>query len=100
MPLINLISRIILFISIIFQFNCDNKDKWTALPLKITKHESYNYSEMISGDLDSTSKAELEVVKKITSDNMKSGNKIKQQSSFLQTIKKIVSWFKNIFSFK
>ena len=53
------------------QSGCSNKDKWKAVPLKITKHESFNYSEMISGDLDSTAKAELEAVKKITTEKMK-----------------------------
>ena len=33
---------------------CNNKDKWKALPLQIKKQESFNYSEMISGNLDST----------------------------------------------
>ena len=40
------------------------------MPLNIKKHESINYSEMISGELDSTAKAELEAVKKITIEKM------------------------------
>ena len=52
------------------QSGCSNKDKWKAVPLKITKQESFNYSEIISGKLDSTAKAELEAVKKITTENM------------------------------
>ena len=38
---------------------CNKKDKWKAVPLQIKKRESFNYSEMISGELDSTAKAEL-----------------------------------------
>jgi len=53
------------------QSGCSNKDKWKAVPLQIKKQESFNYSEMISGDLDSTAKAELEAVKKITTEKMK-----------------------------
>ena len=47
------------------QSGCNRKDKWKALPLQIKKQESFNYSEMILGDLDSTAKYELEAVKKI-----------------------------------
>ena len=46
------------------QSGCSNKDKWKEVPLQIKKQESFNYSEIISGDLDSTAKAELEAVKK------------------------------------
>ena len=49
----------------LLQSGCNNQDKWKAVPLKIKKQESFNYSEMISGDLDSTAKVELEEVKKI-----------------------------------
>ena len=70
---------VFLFGTFIFQSGCDNKDKWKAVPLKITKHESFNYSEMISGDLDSTEKAGLEAAKEITAQEMK-GNP-KQNSS-------------------
>ena len=38
------------------QSGCKRKDRWKAVPLKITKRESFNYSEMISGDLDSAKK--------------------------------------------
>ena len=47
----------------LLQPGCDNKDKWKAVPLQIKKQESFNYSEMISGDLDSTAKVELEKVR-------------------------------------
>ena len=47
------------------QSGCSNKDKWKAVPLTIKKQESIYYSEIVSGDLDSTAKAELEAVKKL-----------------------------------
>ena len=91
----------------LLQSGCDNKNKWKAVPLKIKKQESFNYSEMISGDLDSNMKAELEQVRK----NISKGNKdLKQQidkrrdeskSNFFQTIwkstKNIYNWFLDLF---
>ena len=43
---------------------CNKKDKWKPVPFKIKKQESIYYSEMVSGDLDSTAKSEPEAVKK------------------------------------
>ena len=72
---------VFLFGTFIFQSGCDNKDKWKAVPLKITKHESFNYSEMISGDLDSTEKAGLEAAKEKTAQEMEGNPKRKSDSS-------------------
>ena len=44
---------------------CNKKDKWKPVPFPIKKHESIYYSEMVSGDLDSTAKSELEAIKKL-----------------------------------
>ena len=52
-----------------FPSGCNKKDKWKAVPLKINKRESFNYSEMISGDLDSIAKSELEAMKKNTTED-------------------------------
>jgi len=41
------------------------KNKCKVVPLQIKKQESFNYSEMISGDLDSSAKSALEAVIKI-----------------------------------
>ena len=87
------------------QSGCSNKDKWKAVPLKITKQESFNYSEMISGELDSTAKAELEAVKKITTENMnndpdeinKSSAKNKKGNSIWKGIRNIYNWFIELF---
>ena len=92
------------------QSGCSNKDKWKAVPLKITKHESFNYSEMISGDLDSTEKAGLEAAKEKTAQEMEGNPKRKSDSSaksnskeislinkVWQGIKNIYNWFINLF---
>ena len=70
-----------LICTFIFQSGCDNKDKWKAVPLKITKRESFNYSEMISGDLDSTEKAGLEAAKEKTAQELEGNPKRKSDSS-------------------
>ena len=87
------------------QSGCSNKDKWKAVPLKITKQESFNYSEMISGELDSTAKAELEAVKKITTENMnndpdeinKNSAKNKKGNSIWKGIRNLYNWFIELF---
>ena len=97
-----------LLISIlILQLGCNNQDKWKAVPLNIKKQESYHYSEMISGELDSTQKSELEQVKKNISkehnDLSKQLNKSKTKAklNILETIKEksnnIYNWFLNLF---
>ena len=64
-----------------FQSGCDNKNKWKAVPLKITKRESFNYSEMISGELDSAKKIGLEIAKEKTAQEMGGNPKRKSDSS-------------------
>ncbi len=101
--------RYILIASLIciffLQSGCSNKDKWKAVPLQIKKQESFNYSEIISGDLDSTAKAELEAVKKITTENMdndpgeinKSSAKNKKGNSIWKGIRNLYNWFIELF---
>ena len=87
------------------QSGCSNKDKWKAVPLNIKKHESINYSEIISGDLDSLAKSELEAVKKITTEKMdndpeeinKSSSKEKRGNSIWKGIQNLYNWFINLF---
>ena len=94
----------------LLQSGCNNQDKWKAVPLKITKHESFNYSEMISGDLDSTEKAGLEAAKEITAQEMKGNPKQKsdssvksksEETSLMDTIwtgiKNMYDWFIDLF---
>ena len=89
----------------LLQSGCSNKDKWKAVPLNIKKHESFNYSEIISGELDSTAKAELEAVKKNTTEKMdndpeeinKSSSKEKRGNSIWKGIQNLYNWFINLF---
>ena len=107
-------NNFIIIVSLIstsfFQSGCDNKDKWKAVPLKITKRESFNYSEMISGELDSSEKAGLEAAKEKTAQEMEGNPKRKSDSSaksnskeislinkVWQGIKNIYNWFINLF---
>ena len=88
-----------------FPSGCNKKDKWKAVPLKINKRESFNYSEMISGDLDSIAKSELEAVKKNTTEkikkkNQKINNSLPSKSkgnSIWQGIKNTYNWFLDLF---
>ena len=89
----------------LLQSGCSNKDKWKAVPLNIKKHESFNYSEIISGELDSTAKAELEAVKKNTTEKMdydpeeinKSSSKGKKGNSIWKGIQNLYNWFIELF---
>ena len=87
------------------QSGCSNKDKWKAVPLTIKKQESIYYSEIVSGDLDSTAKAELEAVKKNTIEKMdndpeeinKSSSKEKRGNSIWKGIQNLYNWFIELF---
>ena len=87
------------------QSGCSNKDKWKAVPLTIKKQESIYYSEIVSGDLDSTAKAELEAVKKNTTEKMdndpdeinKSSAKNKKGNSIWKGIQNLYNWFIELF---
>ena len=91
----------------LLQSGCNNQNKWKAVPLKIKKQESYNYSEMISGELDSIQKSELEEVRKNISRENKDVSKLLNKSrtkvklNILETIKEkfnnIYNWFLNLF---
>ncbi len=84
---------------------CNKKDKWKPVPFPIKKQESIYYSEMVSGDLDSTAKSELEAVKKNTTEKMKNtsediNNSLPSSSkvdSIWQGIKNIYNWFLDLF---
>ena len=98
---------LVLISILILQLGCKNQDKWKAVPFKLKKQESYNYSEMISGELDSTQKSELEEVRKNISkennDLSKQLNKARTKAklNILETIKEksknIYNWFLNLF---
>ena len=86
------------------QSGCNNKNKWTAVPLNIKKHESIYYSEIGSGDLDSTEKAGLEAAKEKTAQEMegnpkrKSDSSAKSNSKEISLINKVWHGIKNIYS--
>jgi hypothetical protein len=75
------------------------------VPLTIKKQESIYYSEIVSGDLDSTAKAELEAVKKNTTEKMdndpeeinKGSSKEKRGNSIWKGIQNLYNWFINLF---
>ena len=87
------------------QLGCSKKNKWKAVPLQIKKQESFNYSEIISGDLDSLAKYELEAVKKNTTEKMKCtsediNNSLppnRKDDSIWQRIKNIYNWLLDLF---
>ena len=87
------------------QSGCSNKDKWKALPLNIKKQKSFIYYEMISGDLDSTAKSEMEAVKKITTEKMKnisedinnSSPSNREDNSIWMGIRNLYNWFIELF---
>ena len=84
---------------------CNKKDKWKPVPFKIKKQESIYYSEMVSGDLDSTAKSELEAVKKIASEKIKKtsenlNNSLpsnRKNDSIGQKIQNMYNWFLDLF---
>ena len=88
-----------------FQSGCSKKNKWKAVPLQVKKQESFNYSEIISGDLDSSARSELEAVKKNTTEKMKNtrediNNSLPSNSksnSIWQGVKNTYNWFLDLF---
>ena len=94
----------------LLQSGCNRKDRWKAVPLKITKRESFNYSEMISGELDSAKKVNLEAAKEKTVQEMEGNPKRKsdsstksnsEETSLMDTIwtgiKNMYDWFIDLF---
>ena len=91
----------------LLQTGSADKDKWKAVPLKIKKQESFNYSEIISGKLDSTAKSELEEVKnKIAKENNDLSKQLDEHRSentsdifntIWESMKNIYNWFLDLF---
>jgi len=83
-------------------FACKRENKWKdAKKIEFTRRESYNYSEMLSGDLDSTEKSELEKYKEYTKKKNINSKKIPLQqrmseaaSNTLHKAKQIFNYFK------
>ena len=82
---------------ILFVIACEGNKKWKGVGrFEINRQESYNYSEMLSGELDSAKKKELEEFKQkslsnINKDNSKSFSDQLQEIALnsLKTIKDI-----------
>ena len=101
--------RYILAVGLIVIFfllsGCNQKDKWKPVPFKVKKQESIYYSEMVSGNLDSTEKSDLEAVKKIATEKMNRTNDKKTKSiptnrkndSIWQKIQNLYNWFLDLF---
>ena len=70
-----------IFYCLIF-LSCETQDKWTIKKQEFDKTESYNYSEYISGELDSISKSHLEGSKQALQqqNRLKSKPKLKKNS--------------------
>ena len=75
-------------------FGCSNQKKWKGVGnFEINRQESYNYSEMLSGDLDSVSKDNLE---KFKSQSRKNNTKIDHDSLSDQVKKMTVAVINSI----
>ncbi len=49
-----------IILSLFIFFSCEKEDKWTIKKREFDRTESFNYSEYVSGELDSTAKSQLE----------------------------------------
>ena len=56
--------KISLIVILLILTGCNSQDKWNIKQDEFEKTESFNYSEYVSGELDSTDKANLEQRKK------------------------------------
>ena len=75
----------LLFISLLIIGCNNNNNKWQGVgDFEITRQESFNYSEMLSGELDSTAKSELEKYK----EHIKNKNKKSEKNSIKEELKK------------
>ena len=94
------VKNVILGFILLILLSCNNQwDKKGLGKFKIKRQESYNYSEMLGGELDSTEKAELEQVKKIVA--KKTRNTPEKTSPIKDKIEslfdKIGTWLSNLF---
>ena len=63
------INNIYIILILLLSLSCNNQSGWgeegVGDAFTIKRHKSYNYSEMLSGDLDSTEKIEFDNYKKV-----------------------------------
>ena len=86
--------RLIYLTIFLIIMSCNDQNKWKGPGnFDINRQESFNYSEMLSGELDSTTKAQLENFK----ENEKQRVKNIKHESYIQKIKNL---YNKIFSEK
>lgn len=102
MKLTKFITAIIKLVIVLLLFNsCSNDDKWTIKKREFKKTESYNYSEYISGELDSTdqiSKHDQVKVQPSEKPIVESESEKKSDSFLSRAWAGIKSFFKKLFN--
>ena len=109
------INKIYIIIILLISLSCNNQKKWGKEDIgntfTIKRQQSYNYSEMLSGDLDSTDKIEFDSYKEKIADKKenatenentavaKEKNPIKENinvllSALYNLYNNIIEWFK------
>jgi len=91
--IIKIVYNVIVSLYIFLQLGCEPKEnKWSASNFEIKKRPSIRYSEMVSGKLDSSEKAEHELVKELNSQLQND-----QTKSKTNIFKQFYNWFRQIF---
>ena len=66
------LNNFYIIIILLISLSCNNQKRWgkegVGDAFKVTRQQSYNYSEMLSGDLDSTKEKELDNYKEKIAD--------------------------------
>ena len=88
-----MIRRLIILLLIV---GCAEDNKWKGVgEFEITRQKSFNYSEMISGELDSTTKNELEKFKQHSIKNNGELEKPSVKKTLKQIAQKYIKIIKN-----
>ena len=89
------IATITSIFTVLFIFSCNTQNKWNLKQREFEKEESFNYSEYISGELDSTAKTELEQSREIVQQKPK--NLPTQKSKELSIFQKVWKGIKDLY---
>ena len=93
------LNHITIFI-IILLFACNRENKWKDVKrIKFNRQESYNYSEMLSGDLDSTDKSELEQFKEHNKKKQINTKELPSQSKMVQLVSTAIEGVKRFLNY-
>ena len=91
--IMKIVYTVITSVYIFLQLGCEPKEnKWSAANFEIKKRPSIRYSEIVSGKLDSSEKAEHELVKKLNS--QRQNNQTKSKTNIF---KQFYNWFRQKF---